>query len=567
MLIAERTADLERRQSLVTLRDRIKATLAPIVSGYSECALVGFPDSANVGDSAIWLGELAWLREVGVRVAYRCHERDYDANILAQSCPNGLILLHGGGNLGDLWPRPQRLREQVIQDFPRRPIVQLPQSIHFGDREALARTRAVFDGHPDLTIVVRDSASLELADRECQCRAVLCPDMAFYLGALAIPRVKDVDVLWLKRTDREAVPGNIAAGGSGTVVTDWLDPWPPAVRRLRETFQPLLMRHPRRLRILRRVLGGHVRLSSASTNEDRMRAARQRQGRRHGSPARSHPLAAARHSARRPRQQLRQGAPVPRDLDEVDAACPLGRIVRRRARGRRGAAGMRLLTRFSRGPAPSIPARVREEGLTYLSAAALDDLQRTVQSIERQRLPGLFIEAGCALGGSALVITAAKRLERPFNVYDVFGMIPPPGEKDGPDVHRRYDEIRSGGSKGIRGATYYGYQPDLLQTVTATFLRYGFDPDRCHVRFIEGLFEHTLRIDGPVALAHVDGDWYESVFCCLARIEPWLVPGGVFVIDDYDAWSGCRRAVDEYFADKKDRFEWVTAARLHLVRK
>ena len=127
MLITERTADLERRQSLVTLRDRIDATLGPIVSGYTECALVGFPDSANVGDSAIWLGELAWLREAGVRVVYRCHERDYDANILAESCPNGLILLHGGGNLGDVWPRFQRLRERVIQDFPRRPIVQLPQ--------------------------------------------------------------------------------------------------------------------------------------------------------------------------------------------------------------------------------------------------------------------------------------------------------------------------------------------------------------------------------------------------------------------------------------------------------
>ena len=36
------------------------------------------------------------------------------------------------------------------------------------------------------------------------------------------------------------------------------------------------------------------------------------------------------------------------------------------------------------------------------------------------------------------------------------------------------------------------------------------------------------------------------------------MPGGVLVIDDYDSWSGCRRAVDEYFADKKDRFEWVT---------
>jgi pyruvyl transferase EpsO len=252
MLIAECTADLERRQSLVTLRDRINATLGPIVSGYSECALVGFPDSANVGDSAIWLGELAWLREAGVRVAYRCHERDYDANILAQSCPNGLILLHGGGNLGDVWPRFQRLRERVIQDFPRRPIVQLPQTIHFGDPEALALARRLFDNHPDLTILVRDVASLDLADREFQCRAVLCPDMAFYLGALSSPRVKDVDVLWLKRTDCESVHNiAIAAGASGTVVTDWLDPWPPAVRRLRETFQPLLTRHPRKLRILR----------------------------------------------------------------------------------------------------------------------------------------------------------------------------------------------------------------------------------------------------------------------------------------------------------------------------
>ena len=79
----------ERRQSLVTLRDRINATLGPIVSGYSECALVGFPDSANVGDSAIWLGELAWLRERAF-ACDRCHERDYDANILAQSCPTVL---------------------------------------------------------------------------------------------------------------------------------------------------------------------------------------------------------------------------------------------------------------------------------------------------------------------------------------------------------------------------------------------------------------------------------------------------------------------------------------------
>ena len=100
----------------------------------------------------------------------------------------------------------------------------------------------------------------------------------------------------------------------------------------------------------------------------------------------------------------------------------------------------------------------------------------------------------------------------------------------------------------------------------ATFHRYGFDPDQYNVRFIEGLFENTLQIDEPVAFAHIDGDWYDSVFCCLTRIEPRLARGGVLVIDDYDSWSGCRRAVDEYFADKKDRYQWRKRARLHLVR-
>jgi asparagine synthase (glutamine-hydrolysing) len=55
-----------------------------------------------------------------------------------------------------------------------------------------------------------------------------------------------------------------------------------------------------------------------------------------------------------------------------------------------------------------------------------------------------------------------------------------------------------------------------------------------------------LHVSEPVALAHIDGDWYRSVMTCLRRIEPNLVPGGTLVIDDYRAWSGCKRAVDEY---------------------
>ena len=216
---------------------------------------------------------------------------------------------------------------------------------------------------------------------------------------------------------------------------------------------------------------------------------------------------------------------------------------------------------------PSVLKRVRQKHLTYLSLEALEDLHRAATSLDSRDVPGLFIEAGCAKGGSAIVLAAAKRPERRLNVYDVFGMIPPPGEADGPDVHARYEEIRSGRAKGIRGDTYYGYEDNLLQQVTDNFARYGFPVAASNVHLIQGLFEETLKIAEPVALAHIDGDWYSSVHACLSSIEPWLVPGGVFVIDDYEAWSGCRDAVDDYFADKADRYDRVQRARLHIVRK
>ena len=53
---------------------------------------------------------------------------------------------------------------------------------------------------------------------------------------------------------------------------------------------------------------------------------------------------------------------------------------------------------------------------------------------------------------------------------------------------------------------------------------------------------------------------------CLSRIAPLLVPGGRIVLDDYYAWSGCRAAVDEYFADRGG-FRFEQRARLHVVRE
>jgi len=210
-------------------------------------------------------------------------------------------------------------------------------------------------------------------------------------------------------------------------------------------------------------------------------------------------------------------------------------------------------------------AEARAERLTYLKPANLRELASIVQQIERERLPGVVIEAGAARGGSAIVLAAAKAPERPMKVYDVFGMIPAPGEHDGADVHERYAKIAAGDARGVGGEKYYGYRDDLYREVGESFARLGVPVDENNVELIRGLFEDTIRLDEPVAFAHLDGDWYESTMTCLERIAPLLVPGGTIVLDDYYKWSGCRAAVDEYFA-VRDGFRLEHRAKLRVVR-
>lgn len=202
------------------------------------------------------------------------------------------------------------------------------------------------------------------------------------------------------------------------------------------------------------------------------------------------------------------------------------------------------------GPTCSVPLvrRVRAERLTYLEPEALFELGQAVARVEREGLPGDLLEAGCALGGSAVVMARAKARQRGLTLHDVFGQIPPPTDEDGPDIQQRYAEIAGGEARGIDGDPYYGYLSELKGQVADTLRRFGRDPAAHNVHLVQGLFEDTLRPAGPVALAHLDCDWYASVKVCLERIWPALVPGGRLVIDDYHHWSGCRRAVDEFVA-------------------
>ena len=83
-----------------------------------------------------------------------------------------------------------------------------------------------------------------------------------------------------------------------------------------------------------------------------------------------------------------------------------------------------------------------------------------------------------------------------------------------------------------------GQEKSLMDRVRDTFATLGLPVDDNAVTLVKGLFQDTITGDEPVALAHIDGDWYDSVRTCLDRIGPRLSPGGIMVIDDYFYWSG-----------------------------
>ncbi len=204
--------------------------------------------------------------------------------------------------------------------------------------------------------------------------------------------------------------------------------------------------------------------------------------------------------------------------------------------------------------------------LTYLSARKLHNLERCVQELDHRGVAGDFIECGVALGGSAIVLASHLTPGRRFHGYDVFAMIPPPSERDDEWAHRRYDTIRSGRSAGIGDDPYYGNIENLFSVVLDSFRAFGFEPDGRTVALHRGLFEDTLRPQRPVALAHIDCDWYDPVTYCLAAIYERLSPGGVIVLDDYNDYGGCRMATDAFLARHPD-LELRSAASNAILRR
>jgi hypothetical protein len=192
--------------------------------------------------------------------------------------------------------------------------------------------------------------------------------------------------------------------------------------------------------------------------------------------------------------------------------------------------GYRLVHPSNKPKIGQVPANAE----TLIGIERLNNLQRCVESVLADGVPGDLIETGVWRGGATIfmraVLAAYEVTDRTVWVADSFQGLPPL-------MHEA--DITDGPWPA------FGLYAVSEEAVRANFARYGLLDDQ--VRFLVGWFKDTLP-GAPIqqlAVARLDGDLYESTWDAITALYPKLSPGGFLIVDDY-SYAPCAKAIHDY---------------------
>ncbi len=218
----------ESPNTIAHLQHEARKILDAIIPDNAHIILIDYPNNTNVGDSLIWLGEIAYLKSRGLKPSYVCDVKNYNVvNIKKILNKNSIILMHGGGNFGTMWKEIHAFRLQVLNDFPKVPILQFPQTIHFDDGVKIKEIAEAIKTQGNFTLLARSQPSYEFAIQHLTTQSYLCPDTAFFIGQINTQQKPIFDNFVLARTDHEKSADLAADSICGLEsmdieVSDWL---------------------------------------------------------------------------------------------------------------------------------------------------------------------------------------------------------------------------------------------------------------------------------------------------------------------------------------------------------
>ncbi|MEH2510507.1 O-methyltransferase [Nitrobacteraceae bacterium AZCC 1564] len=194
---------------------------------------------------------------------------------------------------------------------------------------------------------------------------------------------------------------------------------------------------------------------------------------------------------------------------------------------------------------------------TMLPMPRLFDAYEAVTSINSEGLAGDIVECGVWNGGCVGLMAIANSNHpgphRRFHLFDSFEGLPQPSSHDKevivdfearhPGVQMRDDDpelIPIGACAGISQPAVENFLVKKLGLAKESFV--------FHVGWFQDTVPRSLSAIDQIALLRIDGDWYDSTKVCLETLYDRVVRDGFIIIDDYGTFSGCRKAVDEFFS-------------------
>lgn len=228
------------------LRQRL-FDITALIPARNPIVYLDYPVHTNIGDLLIERGADHFLSYYGYNVVERRSYYDFCACAVKRVDRDMTILLHGGGNFGDLYDQHQVFREKIIETFPHNRIVLLPQTIHFESNERLRTSAAIFARHENLHVCLRDERSFEIFQRHFANPAYLTPDMAHFLwGEFAQPKPRQgaPNTLVFARKDKELRELPPVGNGHQQPI-DWIDVVRPQDEFIHRALRKLHVKHCR----------------------------------------------------------------------------------------------------------------------------------------------------------------------------------------------------------------------------------------------------------------------------------------------------------------------------------
>ena len=198
---------------------------------------------------------------------------------------------------------------------------------------------------------------------------------------------------------------------------------------------------------------------------------------------------------------------------------------------------------------------------TMLSYTRLLALFKQAVFCEQFGISGSFVECGVWKGGAvglmALVNLKYGETRRDIHLFDSFQEIcEPDAAVDGDRAIREVRNWSRGGGvsgelKPLKGIYDHRGGPGTLvenKELLEARIRYPAEFLHYHVGWFQDTLPQVATTLDQIAILHLDGDWYASTKVCLDHLYDQVVGGGFVIVDDYGAYEGCRKAVDEFLA-------------------